>query len=327
MVRRKIKTISRLAWIVGISMIVQYGLALSNLTSANNPMDFPYPYNPYPLKKADEGKFLIPWYRKIPFLKDSFPWQVYLSLGVSNSKLNTIWIDYVIMGCIQAQLFYFGCQLFSINLKVHKGEYLEKMFNSYASLTQGNCAAPTLKKETKKLKRQVYLYNFYKGAQMIVFMHFHQVTIAVTLLLAILARSLVSFGYITVCLVMIYENHSFFDNKRNEAKLQNVLKYWVLPYVFSDLTLQLIFQIPLEFLHKGQDAPNSWQNIIGLQDIWAEDASDVNSVTSKGITYITLKAFTFFFVILQIQIFGSRAYRRYMKKDFTRFIAMAETKG
>lgn len=68
MVRRKIKTISRLAWIVGVSMIVQYALALSNLTSANNPMDFPYPYNPYPLNKDDEGKFLIPWYRKIPFL-------------------------------------------------------------------------------------------------------------------------------------------------------------------------------------------------------------------------------------------------------------------
>lgn len=128
-------------------------------------------------------------------------------------------------------------------------------------------------------------------------------------------------------MVMIYENHSSNDNKRNasghsipqhihETKLQKVLKYWMLPYVFTDLTLQLIFQIPLDFLHNGQDAPNSWQNIIGLQDIWAEDANDVNSVTSKGITYITLKAFTFFFVILQIQIFGSRAYKRYMKKDF-----------
>jgi hypothetical protein len=28
----------RLAWIVGISMILQYGLAVSNLTSENNPM-------------------------------------------------------------------------------------------------------------------------------------------------------------------------------------------------------------------------------------------------------------------------------------------------
>jgi hypothetical protein len=38
MIRRKIRTIQRLAWITGVSMIVQYALALSNLTSYNNPM-------------------------------------------------------------------------------------------------------------------------------------------------------------------------------------------------------------------------------------------------------------------------------------------------
>jgi hypothetical protein len=73
LVRRKIKTIARLAWITGISMIIQYGLALSNLTSDNNPMDFPFPFNPYPTSPEDEGEFFIPWYRKIPLLADSFP--------------------------------------------------------------------------------------------------------------------------------------------------------------------------------------------------------------------------------------------------------------
>jgi hypothetical protein len=100
MVRRKVKTVARLAWIVGISMIVQYGMALSNLTSDNNPMDFPFPFYPYPTSSSDEGEFFIPWYRKIPLLNNSFPWQIYLSLGVSNVKINTIWIDYIIMGCI-----------------------------------------------------------------------------------------------------------------------------------------------------------------------------------------------------------------------------------
>lgn len=70
--RRKIKTMARLAWIVGVCMIIQYGLALSNLTSDNNPMDFPAPFNPYPSKDEPEGKFFIPWYKKIPFLNDNF---------------------------------------------------------------------------------------------------------------------------------------------------------------------------------------------------------------------------------------------------------------
>jgi len=75
-------------------------MPLSNLTSASNPMDFPQPYNPYPKDSKDEGQFFIPWYRKLPFLKDSFAWQIYLSMGVSTLKLQTLWIDYVIMGCI-----------------------------------------------------------------------------------------------------------------------------------------------------------------------------------------------------------------------------------
>ena len=79
----------------------------------------------------DEGQFFIPWYRKIPLLKDSFQWQIYLSLGVSTVKLKTLWIDYIIMGCIQAEMFYFGCQLFSINLKIVQGEKLKQLFEIY----------------------------------------------------------------------------------------------------------------------------------------------------------------------------------------------------
>ena len=54
---------------------------------------------------------------------------------------------------------------------------------------------------------------------MTMFMHFHQITILVTLLLAILARSLLSFGYITVCMIMIYENHKFFRPDQQNFKL------------------------------------------------------------------------------------------------------------
>lgn len=71
----------------------------------------------------------------------------------------------------------------------------------------------------------------------------------VTLLLAILARSLVSLGYITVCMVMIYENHKFFKPDQKNFRLQAVLKRFVQPYVFLDITLQLVFQIPIDILH------------------------------------------------------------------------------
>lgn len=40
-----------------------------------------------------------------------------------------------------------------------------------------------------------------------------------------------------------------------------------------------------------------------------------------------LKAFTYFFVALSINIFDSTAYKIYMKRDFKKFIDMAELKG
>lgn len=96
---------------------------------------------------------------------------------------------------------------------------------------------------------------------MTMFMHFHQITILVTLLLAILARSLLSFGYITVCMIMIYENHKYFlpnqqiffdkNKKKKNFPLHKVLKCWLQPYVFFDITIQMIYQVPLEFLHRN----------------------------------------------------------------------------
>lgn len=48
---------------------------------------------------------------------------------------------------------------------------------------------------------------------------------------------------------------------------------------------------------------------------------------TRSIIFIILKTFTYFFVTLQIQIFSSTAYKRYIKKDLVKFIDMAETKG
>lgn len=160
-------------------------------------------------------------------------------------------------------------------------------------------------------------------------MHFHQVTIVVTLLLAVLARSLFSFGYIIACMIMIYENHKFFRPDQENFRLQKVLKYWLQPYVFFDLTLQLLYQIPLEFLHRDQDLGIKWcwQNIIGFQDIWIMDADNVDETVVRSIMFIVLKVFTYYFVTLQIQIFDSTAYKKYIVKDFQRFIDMADTKG
>jgi len=53
----------------------------------------------------------------------------------------------------------------------------------------------------------------------------------------------------------------------------------------------------------------------------------VSEVANKSLIYIILKAFTYYFVTLQIQVFESKAYQKYMNKDFKKYIDMAEEKG
>jgi hypothetical protein len=55
--------------------------------------------------------------------------------------------------------------------------------------------------------------------------------------------------------------------------------------------------------------------------------NNVDEVVVRSIMFIILKAFTYYFVTLQIQIFDSTAYQRYIDKDFRKFIDMADTKG
>lgn len=94
----------------------------------------------------------MPWYRKIPLLRDNFDWAMYLGMGISNTKLNGLWIDYFIMGFIQLHLLYFGCALFSVDLKIKQGESLNEKAQLYCQRVHGNFQPETLKKETKRLK-------------------------------------------------------------------------------------------------------------------------------------------------------------------------------
>jgi len=77
---------------------------------------------------------------------------MYFGMGISNTKLNGLWIDYFIMGCIQAHLLYFGCLLFSVDLKFKKGALLEEKLKRYCKIVYYNSSEETLKKVDRKLK-------------------------------------------------------------------------------------------------------------------------------------------------------------------------------
>lgn len=70
-----------------------------------------------------------------------------------------------------------------------------------------------------------------------IFMHFHRFTIVITLLLAILSKSLFSFGYIISCLILVHENPKFFTKDQSNFRLHGILTNFLRPYVFADITL------------------------------------------------------------------------------------------
>ncbi len=72
-------------------------------------------------------------------------------------------------------------------------------------------------------------------------MHFHLVTIVTTLILSILSTSLFSFGYIICCLYMIYENPKFFKRQQKGYNLHGLLRFFLRPYVFLDITMQIVY--------------------------------------------------------------------------------------
>jgi len=319
--RNKVSSLVRVAYVVGFIMITQYALALSNLNSLNNPMPFPHPFVPsYPHNVNTTSTYIIPWYEKVDFLVNSRDWCLYLGIGLSNVKLNGIWLDYFTMGVIQSYFFYFNCQLFSWKYRIQRGERLQKMFEQYCIKVQGNASVQAQKKENLKLKKSIMMYNFYKSIQKLLYMYFHSFTIIVTLLLTILSTCLSSLGYIIACLYMIYQHPKFFKNDTRSFKMKELLKFFLKPYVFMDITLQILFQIPLPGLHANQFKKYSWQNVIGFYQIWNLSLKDMDEVIPGNILYILLKAFTYFLVSLQIQIFRSKTYKKFTSRELKQYM-------
>lgn len=113
MIHRKYKSMLILSYIVGLTMLIQYGLALVNLTANSEPMQFPYPFRDYCSDPNDPGRYFIPLYRKFEFLKNSLEWSLYFGMGVSNTILNGLWIDFFVVVLQQTYFYYFNWYLYT----------------------------------------------------------------------------------------------------------------------------------------------------------------------------------------------------------------------
>jgi len=66
----------------------------------------------------------------------------------------------------------------------------------------------------------------------------------------------------------IYNSKDFIYQKNWNLPLY--LKIFLKPFLFIEICLQIIYQIPLNFLHEGA-GNGGWQDVIGLFYIWKLD--------------------------------------------------------
>jgi len=97
-----------------------------------------------------------------------------------------------------------------------------------------------------KLKKQIFIYNFTKKMQIFSFVGIQILTAIVIMTLAILHRSLMSIGYILMCIVLLMHMKQYFYQDKIEGK-------WINPYIFSrplliycfiDVAMQIFYQYP-----------------------------------------------------------------------------------
>ena len=84
-----------MSFVFGITIACEYIASLTNLTAANSPMPFPYPFQNYPCQNMPndtmytpncsnlpETRFVFPWFIKNDFLFNNLDWAVFLSIDV-----------------------------------------------------------------------------------------------------------------------------------------------------------------------------------------------------------------------------------------------------
>ena len=86
--------------------ILEYVIALTNISAENSPMEYPIPFNP-DLRPYEDSVLPIPWYTKISYF-DSYPdWSYYLGCTETQRARSAIWYEWscMLICCIYFTVF------------------------------------------------------------------------------------------------------------------------------------------------------------------------------------------------------------------------------
>ena len=133
---------------------------------------------------------------------------------------------------------------------------------------------------------------------------------------------LVNFVYIVFCLYHIFNFRKFL--KHEEYTLPKHLKY-IKVFIYIDLLINIIYQVPLTELHKG-DGENSWQKVIGVFS-FSYISKSTKELEFKNVGVIVTKAIMFCLVLLLDNLVKSPTYQQFINEKLTHFKEIAMSKA
>ena len=316
---------------------LQYLLFVSNIS-----------YNTNPFKDNEIMVYLkeilkIPWYYEFLGTK----WGFFLSCGVYQYQIRTLWIDVIILIILYFYLEFFSFSLYEkdksdIKFNILYDKYSKKFadmkfltkeqyesfiydmkfsyninlkFSISNNLEEKNSKLnqreiEKIKKGKEKTKKNKEVRKF-KRLRNYFFLVLHQIVLVIILIISSQNRGLISLGYMGFSIYYIYYLCDFLAGKK--WGLRNGIKNFIKPYFFFDLLIQFIFQIPLDFFKTNSQTFDVYMNILGFEKL--VDFNSKKNIIKKGeLLSLLMKIFCYFLLLLQEKIYSSYEFKKYILK-------------
>ena len=311
---------------------LQYLVFISNLSYSTDP------FFDYEAIKNIKIIFDKPWCETIL----GYSWGFFLSCGVSQYQIRTLWIDALILIILYFYLEFFSFSLyenynenkryndlytkyskkfraflknkyeaFAYNMKFSYGINLR--FNVHIDKEEDNTILSIHEREKKikgkqKTKKNKNVRKF-KELRNLVFLFFHQFILLIMLIVSSTNKGLISLGYMVISIYYIYNIYHFLNGKK--WGLKNGIRSFIKPYLFFDITIQFIFQIPLKFFSENAEIFEVFMNFLGYSKLinYKSNNNDYSPLIS-----MLMKILCYFLVLLQEVIYSSYDFKKYILK-------------
>ena len=340
--KKNIKKFKYLFIIINISIFIQSVIFLSNLTEEINPKDDEEDKDIF--QKINDT-FSIPWYESAlghNYIKHS----VVLGLGIYDSQLNLIWVEYILIFLIYIYLYYFCYSIFNNDLfdlnewkknskksLIYKllldkeiKESLLKMKNSHQYQRISKCMYNNFDVQLPQFSdilKIIYLQkkcdenyasnNKEKFFQIslnnyIFYLFGHNIILIIITITSMITYGFLSLVYISFCLYFLYKSKSI--NKGKTTYYPFIIKSLLRPIIIVDISCQLLIQIPYIYSH-SLSKDGFFKDISdGIGIIKIIDIDDKYKLTNKAFLILG-KCFCLFCMCLQKVIYSSQSFNEF----------------